>query len=75
MKKNKKPLKDYYAILGVERNATLKEIRKAFRKQAQTLHPDRNHASDAQYRFQEVLEAYQVMKSPIRDAGGALVYR
>lgn len=57
------PLKDYYAILGVERSADLEEIRRAFRKQAQDTHPDRNLSPDAKTRFQELGEAYQVLKS------------
>jgi len=65
MKKNKASLKDYYAILGVAHNATLQEIRQAFRRHAHKLHPDRNSSSDANMRFHEVREAYQVLKSPI----------
>ena len=65
MKKNKAPLKDYYAILGVPRNASLNEIRAAFRRKANEFHPDRNSSSSAKVSFQEIAEAYQVMKSPI----------
>lgn len=53
--------KDYYEILGVERDATTEQIRKAFQKKARTLHPDVNKAPDAEERFKEVSEAYAVL--------------
>lgn len=53
--------KDYYAILGVPRDADKKEIQKAFQKKARTLHPDINKAPDAEERFKEVSEAYAVL--------------
>ncbi len=62
-RKNSAPLKDFYAILGVERSAELSEIRRAFRKLAQEMHPDRNPSPDAKARFQELGEAYKVLKS------------
>jgi len=62
-RKNSAPLKDFYAILGVARNAELKEIRRAFRKLAQDMHPDRNPSPDAKARFQELGEAYKILKS------------
>ncbi len=60
---NSAPLKDFYAILGVAHNAGLKEIRQAFRKLAQDMHPDRNPSPDAKAKFQELGEAYKVLKS------------
>ena len=66
MRNNKTPLKDYYAILGVARNAPPQEIRKAFRKQAHVLHPDRNYSPGAKRSFREIAEAYEVMKSTVR---------
>jgi len=54
--------KDYYAILGVERNATEEEIRKAFRRLAKQHHPDRNKGDkNAERRFKEANEAYGVL--------------
>lgn len=53
--------KDYYAILGVEKDASPEEIRKAFQQKARKLHPDVNKAPDAEERFKEVSEAYAVL--------------
>ncbi len=54
--------KDYYKILGVERNANKDEIKRAYRKLALKTHPDRNPGnSKAEERFKEINEAYQVL--------------
>jgi len=54
--------KDYYKILGVERNAGEDDIRKAYRKLAMKYHPDRNpNDKEAEERFKEINEAYQVL--------------
>jgi molecular chaperone DnaJ len=53
--------RDYYDILGVERNADAKEIKKAFRQKAKALHPDTNPSADAEDQFKELGEAYSVL--------------
>ena len=53
--------KDYYEVLGVGRNATDEEIKKAFRKLAFQYHPDHNHGDGAADRFKEINEAYEVL--------------
>ena len=56
--------KDYYNLLGVPRDATEEQIRRAFRGLAMEWHPDRNKAKDAGERFKEINEAYQVLIDP-----------
>ncbi len=54
--------KDYYRVLGVDRNASQDEIRRAYRKLAMRYHPDHNQGdSQAEERFKEINEAYQVL--------------
>ncbi|WP_298179356.1 molecular chaperone DnaJ [Saccharomonospora sp.] len=66
--------KDYYGILGVSKNATDQEIKRAYRKLARELHPDVNPSEDAQHKFSEVTTAYEVLSDPqkrkIVDLGG-----
>jgi len=56
--------RDYYEVLGVGREASQDEIKRAFRKLAFQLHPDRNKEPDAEERFKEVSEAYAVISDP-----------
>jgi molecular chaperone DnaJ len=53
---------EYYDLLGVPREATEADIKKAYRKRAMELHPDRNPSADAEARFKEITEAYEVLK-------------
>ncbi len=55
---------DYYKVLGVDRNATQEEIRKAFRKLVKKYHTDKNEDPAAKQRFQEINEANQVLSDP-----------
>lgn len=58
--------KDYYAILGVSRDATQEEIKRAFKRLAKEWHPDLNphRRKEAEERFKEIVEAYQVLSDP-----------
>ena len=56
--------RDYYEILGVQRNATAEEIKKAYRKVALKNHPDRNpNNKEAEEKFKEAAEAYEVLSN------------
>ena len=53
--------RDYYEVLGVDKNVNGDEVKKAFRKMARQYHPDVNKAPDAEEKFKEVKEAYDVL--------------
>ncbi len=55
------PISEHYAALGLKSDASLADIKKAFRQKASQFHPDRNTAEDAPARFRAVQEAYEVL--------------
>jgi molecular chaperone DnaJ len=53
--------RDYYEILGISKQATQDEVKRSFRRLAMQYHPDRNKAPDAEQKFKEINEAYEVL--------------
>ncbi|GAF65971.1 molecular chaperone DnaJ [Alkalihalobacillus trypoxylicola] len=60
--------RDYYEVLGVDNGASVDDMKKAYRKLARKYHPDVNKAPDAETKFKEVKEAYDVLSDPQRKA-------
>jgi molecular chaperone DnaJ len=60
--------RDYYETLGVGRNASNEELKRAFRRKARQYHPDVSDAADAEERFKEINEAYEVLSDPQKRA-------
>lgn len=60
--------RDYYATLGVARDASADDIKRAYRKLARQHHPDVNREPGAEERFKEIGEAYEVLKDPVKRA-------
>lgn len=61
---NGKSKRDYYEVLEIAKTASADDIKKAFRKLAMKYHPDRNKEPDAEAKFKEINEAYQVLSDP-----------
>ena len=61
-------MSEFYALLGVARDASEADIKKAYRKLAMEFHPDRNPAPDAEAKFKEITEAYEVLRDPQKRA-------
>ena len=57
-------MSNLYELLGIKRNANLNTIRKAFRRKALIVHPDRNKSPDATENFREIANAYEVLSDP-----------
>lgn len=60
--------KDYYRTLGLERDASQEDVKRAYRRLARKFHPDVSKEPDAEERFKEVNEAYEVLKDPEKRA-------
>jgi curved DNA-binding protein len=60
--------KDYYAVMGVPREARAEQVKQAYRKLARKFHPDVSKEPDAERRFKELGEAYEVLRDPQRRA-------
>ena len=56
--------KDYYEVLGVDRKATDADIKKAYKKMALKYHPDKNKEANAEEKFKEIAEAYDILITP-----------
>ena len=54
---------DYYAVLGIDKNSSITDIKKAYRKLALKYHPDKNNSNEAKKKFQKIAEAYQTLSN------------
>ena len=61
-------MSDFYTLLGVPRDCSEADVKKAYRKLAMEYHPDRNSSADAEAKFKEITEAYEVLRDPQKRA-------
>jgi len=67
--------KDFYEVLGVDRNASAEEIKKAYRKLAVKYHPDKNPGDEqAEERFKEISAAFEILKDEDKRQKYKLIY-
>src|SRR5215211_2736267 len=59
---------DYYAVLGLDRNASPEDVKRAFRRLAMQYHPDRNKEPEAEQKFKEINQAYEILSDPDKRA-------
>src|SRR5215211_3315080 len=59
---------DYYATLGLDRNASPEDVKRAFRRLAMQYHPDRNKEPEAEQKFKEINQAYEILSDPDKRA-------
>src|SRR5579863_2855711 len=64
MRKPMAAKRDYYDVLGLQKNASEDDIKKSFRRLARQYHPDVNKDKEAEGRFKEMAEAYEVLSDP-----------
>lgn len=60
--------KDYYKTLGIPKGSNEEEIKKAYRRMALRFHPDKNKDANAEEKFKEIAEAYEVLSDPKKRA-------
>lgn len=66
--------KNYYAILGVSKDVTIDELKKAYRRKVKEWHPDRNSSPQARTIIVEVNEAYEILSDPVARANYNILY-
>ena len=65
--------RDYYEVLGVQKGASQDEIKRAFRKLAKKYHPDVSKEPDAEEKFKDIGEAYEVLKDILKNNSNTII--